>query len=55
MFLRNLVQILVVINYQIVFIQHWIVHLALIHTRIVVRVVLLTLQTSGQVTQAHAL
>jgi hypothetical protein len=44
-----------ILEYLIVLIQHQVVHLGLIHTGIAVRVVLLTLQTSGHVIWAHAL
>jgi hypothetical protein len=55
MLLRNLVQMVVMTTYLIVLIQHQVVHLALIQTWIAIRIVLLTLQTSGHVIWAHAL
>jgi hypothetical protein len=45
----------VMTNYLIVLIQHQVVHLALIHIGIVVRVVLLTLRTYSHVIWAHTL
>jgi hypothetical protein len=47
--LRDLLQMVVMTDYLVVFIQHQVVHLALIQTVFAVRVVLLTLQTSGLV------